>query len=334
MLAFLLTGGLLSTLLLVNGDSGDDQSAPLTGETGSTSGPEVSDSADPPLVPASTTTSIVRSTDSNWNEIARSIVRIDASLDPNCPWSGSGTVIGDGSFILTSAHVAMTEFDVRPCLVTVEVLTDVDQEPDTFYVARAVAWDIAIDVAVLRVLDSNGAPVVIAESQPIAISERTPDLGERITTLSFPAQGGRTITLSAGEYSGMSDDSPPFYKTTAALDSGGSGGGAFLSDGSLVGILTAVTVPTGEEIDSMLGLIRPVALTRSLIQTAFASEVLPPETESSFTGGGGGEIASSSDPKFDSCREAKRNGYGPYYYGINEEYDWYQDRDSDGVVCE
>lgn len=41
------------------------------------------------------------------------------------------------------------------------------------------------------------------------------------------------------------------------------------------------------------------------------------------------------DPKFASCAEAKRNGYtSSYTRGVDPEYDWYQDRDGDGVVCE
>lgn len=43
----------------------------------------------------------------------------------------------------------------------------------------------------------------------------------------------------------------------------------------------------------------------------------------------------SLDPKFASCAEAKRNGYtSSYTRGIDPEYEWYQDRDGDGVVCE
>lgn len=40
------------------------------------------------------------------------------------------------------------------------------------------------------------------------------------------------------------------------------------------------------------------------------------------------------DPQFGTCREAKANGYGPYYQGEDPEYDWYRDADSDGIVCE
>jgi hypothetical protein len=42
----------------------------------------------------------------------------------------------------------------------------------------------------------------------------------------------------------------------------------------------------------------------------------------------------STDPQFGTCAEAKDSGYGPYYSGQDPEYDWYTDRDSDGVVCE
>lgn len=44
--------------------------------------------------------------------------------------------------------------------------------------------------------------------------------------------------------------------------------------------------------------------------------------------------APKNDPQFDTCKEANANGYGPYVEGEDPEYDWYQDRDGDGVVCE
>lgn len=40
------------------------------------------------------------------------------------------------------------------------------------------------------------------------------------------------------------------------------------------------------------------------------------------------------DPDYGTCREAKAHGVGPYYRGRDPEYDWYQDRDHDGIVCE
>ena len=52
-----------------------------------------------------------------------------------------------------------------------------------------------------------------------------------------------------------------------------------------------------------------------------------PAEEPADSGGG-------TDPRFDTCREAIAAGYGPYYRGQDPEYEWYQDRDGDGVVCE
>ena len=43
---------------------------------------------------------------------------------------------------------------------------------------------------------------------------------------------------------------------------------------------------------------------------------------------------SDLDPHFDTCGEANDAGYGPYVSGKDPEYDWYQDRDHDGIVCE
>jgi len=47
-------------------------------------------------------------------------------------------------------------------------------------------------------------------------------------------------------------------------------------------------------------------------------------------GGGGG----GTDPRFDTCGKANAAGYGSYRRGVDTEYNWYQDRDNDGVVCE
>lgn len=40
------------------------------------------------------------------------------------------------------------------------------------------------------------------------------------------------------------------------------------------------------------------------------------------------------DPRFSTCREALANGFGNYVRGVDPEYDWYRDGDSDGIVCE
>lgn len=51
-------------------------------------------------------------------------------------------------------------------------------------------------------------------------------------------------------------------------------------------------------------------------------------------GGGSGGSGDAVDPRFPTCTAAIAAGYGPYYQGVDPEYDWYIDRDGDGIVCE
>lgn len=41
----------------------------------------------------------------------------------------------------------------------------------------------------------------------------------------------------------------------------------------------------------------------------------------------------TTDPRYDTCAEAKAHGYGPYSRG-DREYEWYRDQDKDGLTCE
>lgn len=43
--------------------------------------------------------------------------------------------------------------------------------------------------------------------------------------------------------------------------------------------------------------------------------------------------AKKLDPRFQTCKAANKAGYGPYFKGINKEYAWYRDANSDGKVC-
>lgn len=40
------------------------------------------------------------------------------------------------------------------------------------------------------------------------------------------------------------------------------------------------------------------------------------------------------DKRYDTCAEANDDGNGPYYEDVDPEYNWYDDSDGDGIVCE
>lgn len=74
----------------------------------------------------------------------------------------------------------------------------------------------------------------------------------------------------------------------------------------------------------------PSTMTVPAIATRTVQTTAPrptPAREPALTGGG-------TDPRFGTCGEANAAGYGPYVRGENVEYDWYIDRDKDGVACE
>jgi len=266
-----------------------------------------------------------------WDRVAKSVVFVDASQDPECSKSGSGTIIGDGSYILTNEHVAMYDDGSQPCIVSIWIAESIEATPNVGYFTEVVASDRNLDLAILRVVDEFGNPTVVNEAPPINFSNTTPVFGETITVLGYPGLGGTKITLSRGTFAGLDDSEPPFYKTDAMMNSGNSGGGAFNSVGELVGVATAVNFDEKASATAV-GLVRPVTDALSLFEQARSVEVrfLEPQIGDEYPA----EAYSDTDPRFATCREAKSHGYGPYVSGIDPEYDWYIDRDSDGYVCE
>lgn len=83
----------------------------------------------------------------------------------------------------------------------------------------------------------------------------------------------------------------------------------------------------------------PTVTVRSTIEVTIKPKPAPTVTvtvttkpESDGSGDGNGDSA-GLDPHFGTCGEANDAGYGPYTEGVDPEYDWYTDRDGDGVDC-
>ena len=78
-------------------------------------------------------------------------------------------------------------------------------------------------------------------------------------------------------------------------------------------------------------------------EAAYLKYVGPLPTEASGSAGSAGNIVLAPsivkrkgamlDPRFATCKAANGSGYGPYFKGINPEYLWYRDANSDGKVC-
>ncbi|MAF96377.1 MAG: hypothetical protein CMM60_11575 [Rhodospirillaceae bacterium] len=194
----------------------------------------------------------------DWDQLTRSVVLL---FSPDCGWTGSGTVVLEGGHVLTNAHVAMNEAG-KPC--SLEVYAAKSPEVDPEWIANAVAVEEAVDLvhdlAVIQLVDNRGHSTT-AEGRPaIQIHSHKLDLGTQLKVLGYPGMGGTKITITPGEQSGWwtgsgGDQTGDFYKTSAKMGPGISGGAAFsVLTGEFVGVPTAGSIVEGGDV---LGLIRP-----------------------------------------------------------------------------
>jgi S1-C subfamily serine protease len=205
----------------------------------------------------------------NWELLARSVVFIEA-LSP-CDWRGSGTIVLDGSFVLTNEHVASS----GDCPLRIGLTTSLSSVPTGSYEAVVLVADAEIDLAVLRLVDDFGNPLKVPGHDAVEIDYGQPPLGSQLATLGYPALGsydaGMTITFTSGTFSGIDYSNGEFFKTDAQMRGGVSGGAAFNERGLLVGIPTAGLIEEDTNEPVGINLIRPVRFEKSLLEEAKAT---------------------------------------------------------------
>jgi S1-C subfamily serine protease len=209
---------------------------------------------------------------SEWDTVARSVVYIEAT-GSRCGWTGSGSIVGDGSYVLTNQHVSGD----GECDLTVWLTDSTTAVPTKYVRAEVVESDSSRDLAVIQMRDSDGQPFIDSSRTPMKFSTSLPKLGDKLTILGYPGIGGSTITLTSGDFSGIDKtEAFEYLKTTANMNPGVSGGAAFNAKGELVGIPTAgrgAEIACDNQSDcvangSTIGLLRPVALAQDVLAKA------------------------------------------------------------------
>ncbi|HEY9076210.1 MAG TPA: trypsin-like peptidase domain-containing protein [Anaerolineaceae bacterium] len=165
-------------------------------------------------------------------------------------YTGSGTILTPDGYILTNCHVAdpatfgMPEY--APDLLTIELVDRDDRPPVPTYIAKVLAVDPTLDLAVVKVDKTlNGAPVDPATLKlpyvPMGNSD-TARLGDALYIFGFPSIGGNTITYTTGSISGFDSQEKvgdrAWFKTDATIAGGNSGGQAANASGELIGVPT------------------------------------------------------------------------------------------------
>ena len=182
---------------------------------------------------------------------------------------GSGAFVGDGSYVITNEHVISTDDLSSECSwLWVGFGADPAAEPDSWFAAEVLWGDYDLDLAILSLDDFR-----IGETRPLQIRYDQLKLGDEISVFGFPSIGGDTLTLTKGIISGF-DNVEGFYKVSAVLNKGNSGGPVLDSNGKLVGIATAVfqaqvrcESPNECFTDGTnIGLVRPINAAKAAIQ--------------------------------------------------------------------
>ena len=177
---------------------------------------------------------------------------------------GSGTIVTPDGLILTNQHL-ITPVGVDEKLAELETqlasegksadlqvdaerfmvaISDGRHLPDPRYLARVVAEDPDLDLAVLRIdADERGTPLD-AETLNLPIlplgSSDAVNLGQTVHVFGFPAIGAGSLTYTVGIVSGFlfeeGIDGTAWINTDAVTSGGNSGGAAVNDAGQLIGV--------------------------------------------------------------------------------------------------
>jgi S1-C subfamily serine protease len=177
-------------------------------------------------------------------DVKRSVVQVAVAQEGEICASGSGTVVIDSNFVLTSLHVVEEDQFCRVDQLFVETIMQIDQPPVRTYNARVIATDKKSDLAILEISPiTNQAPRLT----PVKVTDEV-QLGDSLTAIGFPAIGGSTVTVTKGEVAGFSNyQGVRWIKSSVSISSGNSGGGAFNLKGELIGVPSFLGSADSEE---------------------------------------------------------------------------------------
>ena len=162
---------------------------------------------------------------------------------------GSGVIVSEDGYILTSNHVIDAASKIR-------ILMKDKQE----YEAKIIGQDPQTDVALIKIAASGLPAIKLGDSAALRI-------GDQVMAIGNPLGIGQTVTVgivsALGRSIGMMDYED-FIQTDAAINRGNSGGALVDMDGALIGINTAIMSPTGGSIG--IGFAIPTNLARRVME--------------------------------------------------------------------
>ena len=167
---------------------------------------------------------------------------------------GSGFVISPDGYIVTNSHVVNNLFEGNGWI-------DIYFKNDEVYTASLINYDVASDIALLKI-DGDHPPFLYVEwgEKPV-IGEPTIGIGAPLN-LSFSVTSG--IISAEDRFVPSAPPFVPFIQTDASINPGNSGGPLFNMHGKVIGINTLIL--TGEKIERpFVGILYRPAVRKDLI---------------------------------------------------------------------
>ena len=150
-------------------------------------------------------------------------------------YTGSGTILTSSGMILTNAHVASPasqgEPDMEPDALAIAIIESVDKPAVPSYLAKVLAVDGYLDLAVIQIVSTMDGTSVDSNSLKFPFVELGDSnqihVGDHVNIFGFPGIGGDTITFTEGSVSGFTSEDQlgdrAWIKTDATIAGGNSG---------------------------------------------------------------------------------------------------------------
>lgn len=184
--------------------------------------------------------------------------------------AGTGIVISDKGYVLTNRHVVpagTTNLSVT--------LSDGTELTDVTVVGRTSDND-SLDVAILKINDTKGkklSAATIGDSGKVQVGDRVVAIGNALgqfqnTVTSGIISGfGRSIQAGDGSGGGSTETLQNLFQTDAAINEGNSGGPLVDTNGSVIGINTAVASGSAQNIGFAIPINDAMGLIKSVLAT-------------------------------------------------------------------
>ncbi|RYZ29031.1 MAG: PDZ domain-containing protein [Chitinophagaceae bacterium] len=159
--------------------------------------------------------------------------------------SGSGVIISEDGYIVTNNHVITNEANGG---VAEEI--NVTMSDRKTFKAKVIGRDPSSDIAVLKIDGAKLPYLVYGNSDQVKLGQWVLAIGYPLTldatvTAGIVSATGRTININSRQTRRGDTPVESFIQTDAAVNQGNSGGALVNTDGTLIGINSAILAPNG-----------------------------------------------------------------------------------------